>query len=88
MMKELKAIWLIAILVILSVAIPIAVVFAIQLPAQAQYNRLFGSHVTMAMNQATSEGIEDQIYVIWNRMNTTSNGYNYNTTYSSLVSAM
>jgi hypothetical protein len=37
----------------------------------------------MAMDQATLEGIEDQINVIWNQMNTTFNGYNYNTAFSS-----
>jgi hypothetical protein len=58
-------------------------VFTVQLPVQAQYNRLFGGHVTMAMDQATFEGIEDQINVIWTQMNTTFSGYDYNTSYSS-----
>jgi hypothetical protein len=37
----------------------------------------------MAMDQATFEGIEDQINIIWKQMNTTFTGYDYNTTYSS-----
>lgn len=64
------------------IAIPIVAVFAVYLPAQAQYNRLFGGHVTMAMDQATFEGIEDHINTVWNQMNTTFGGYDYNQTYS------
>jgi hypothetical protein len=78
-----KIIWLITIIIILLVAIPLIAVFAIYLPATAQYNRLFGAHVTMAMDQATFEGIEDQINTVWNQMNTTFTGYDYTTTYSS-----
>ena len=76
-------IWIAVILVVLLVAIPVFAVFAVQLPATAQYNRLFGGHVTMAMDQATFEGIKDQIDTIWNQMNTTFNGYDYTSTYSS-----
>ena len=79
-----KAIWLtVILLVILLIAIPIIAVFAVYLPATARYNRLFGAHVTMSMDQATFEGIEDQINVIWTQMNTTFNGYDYASTYSS-----
>ena len=78
-----KIIWLAAPLIILLIAIPIIAVFTIHLPATARYNRLFGGHVTMAMDQATFEGIEDQINIIWNQMNATFSGYDYNTTYSS-----
>ena len=81
--KKLKIIWAIAPLIILLAAIPTAALFIVYLPAVAQYNRLFGAHVTMAMDQATFEGIEDQINTIWQQMNTTFTGYNYNTTYSS-----
>jgi len=75
----LKIIWLAAPLIILLIAIPIIAVFTIHLPATARYNRLFGGHVTMAMDQATFEGIEDQINIIWNQMNATFSGYDYNT---------
>jgi len=78
-----KIIWPSALLTILLIVIPITAVFAIYLPSTAQYNRLFAGHVTMAMDQATFEGIEDQINVIWKQMNTTFKGYDYNTTYSS-----
>jgi hypothetical protein len=83
MVKKLKLIWLIAISVILLIMIPIIAVFAVYLPAAAQYNRLFGAHVTMAMDQATFEGIEDQISTLWTQMNTTFNDYDYDATYSS-----
>jgi hypothetical protein len=78
-----KTLWIIAVLAILLVATPIVAVFTVYLPAQAQYNRLFGGHVTMAMDQATLEGIEDQINVVWSQMNTTFTGYDYATSYSS-----
>jgi len=81
--KKLKLVWLIAILIILIIITPIVAVFAVYLPAQARYNRLFGAHVTMAMDQATFEGIEDQINTVWQQMNATFNGYDYTTTYSS-----
>jgi len=70
-MRNLKVVWLVAVLVILLIAVPIVAVFAVWLPATAQYNKLFGAHVMMAMDQATFEGIEDQINVVWNQMNTT-----------------
>jgi flagellar basal body-associated protein FliL len=63
--KKLKIVWLIVVLVILLIAVPILAVFVVQLPAQARYNRLFGGHVTMAQDQATFEGIEDQINTVW-----------------------
>ena len=78
-----KTTYIIIAFAVLLIAIPVISVFTIYLPAQAQYNRLFGGHVTMAMDQATFEGIEDQINTVWNQMNTTFNGYNYSTTYSS-----
>jgi hypothetical protein len=81
--ERLRMRWIAVTLVILLIAVPVIAVFTVQLPAQAQYNRLFGGHVTMAMDQATFEGIEDQINVVWTQMNTTFAGYDYNTSYSS-----
>lgn len=78
-----KMIWLAPTLIVILIAVPVVAVFAVYLPAKAQYNRLFGGHVTMAVDQATFEGIEDQINTIWNQMNTTFQGYDYATTYSS-----
>jgi hypothetical protein len=78
-----KIVWIAVILVILLIAIPIIAVFVVQLPAQARYNRLFGGHVTMAQDQATFEGIEDQINTVWTQMNTTFTGYNYAETFNS-----
>jgi len=78
-----KVVWLAGVLIALLIAIPIVAVFVVQLPAMAQYNRLFGGHVTMAMDQATFEGIEDQINIIWSQMNTTFKDFDYNQTYSS-----
>lgn len=68
-----KIIWLVGALVVLLVAVPVVAVLGVYLPARAQYSRLFGGHVTMAMDQATFEGIEDQINTVWNQM-TTFNG--------------
>jgi uncharacterized membrane protein len=78
-----KAVWIAIVLAVLLIAVPIVSVFTVWLPAQAQYNRLFGGHVTMAMDQATFEGIEDQIDIIWTQMNTTFSGSDYSATYSS-----
>ncbi|MEM4704310.1 MAG: hypothetical protein QXJ02_04505 [Candidatus Bathyarchaeia archaeon] len=78
-----KLLWLAIAVLIIIIAIPAAAILAIWLPAQAQYNRLFGGHVTMALDQATFEGIEDQINVIWAQMNSTFSGYDFNTTYCS-----
>lgn len=75
--------YLILLLIILLIIIPIFAVFAVWLPATAQYNRLFGGHVTMALDQATFDGVEDQINIVWTQMNTTFTGYDYTTSYSS-----
>jgi hypothetical protein len=37
----------------------------------------------MAYDQATFEGVEDQITIVWDQMNTTFNGFDYTSTYSS-----
>jgi hypothetical protein len=78
-----KLIWPTITLIILIIAMPIIAILTVQLPANAQYNRLFAAHVTMAMDQATFEGVEDQVNTVWTQMNTTFTSYDYNTTYSS-----
>jgi len=49
-----------------------------------ELNRKFGSHATMAYDQATFEGVLDQITVLWTNMNDTWPDVNsWNTTYNS-----
>jgi len=61
---------------------PITYYLLIMAPADAQYNRNFSSHVTMAYDQATFEGMLTQINVVWQQMNKTFSGFDYATTYN------
>ena len=56
-------------LLVLLVAIPIMGLIFIELPAQAKYNKRFGAHVTMAYDQASFEGVREQIMILWENMN-------------------
>ena len=40
-------------------------------PADAAYNRIFKAHVVMAYDQASFEGIKEQILILWRNMNET-----------------
>jgi len=71
-----------ALLVILCIALPIFTMFGIYLPSIAQYNKLFGSHVTMAYDQATFEGMQTQVLAVWGQMNKTFTDYDFATTYN------
>jgi len=70
-------------LVALVIIIPVVALFGIYLPAVATYNKLFGSHVTMAYDQATFEGMKTQVQIIWTQMNKTFADFDYPTTYNS-----
>jgi hypothetical protein len=72
-----------AVLWILVVALIVIGVFVIKLPADAQYNRKFASRVTMAYDQATFEGMKEQVLILWSEMNETFKGFDYNHTYCS-----
>lgn len=63
--------------------VPALTWFGVEAPAHSGYYRLFGSHVVMALGQATFEGVRDQVIVLWKQMNTTFSDYNYDTTYNS-----
>jgi len=45
--------------------------FCIALPADKAYNSRFGCHVTMAYDQATFEGVREQVIILWRNMNET-----------------
>lgn len=54
----------------------------IKLPADAVYNRKFAAKVTMAYDQATFEGMKEQVLLLWREMNETFSGFDYGRTYS------
>ena len=56
---------------IVTVLFPIVCNFAIMFPADAAYNRIFKAHVVMAYDQASFEGIKEQILILWRNMNET-----------------
>ncbi len=56
---------------ILALLIGLLAVFVIMLPADAEYNRRFASHVTMAYDQASFEGVKEQVLILWAEMNKT-----------------
>jgi len=64
-------------------AVPIAALFAINLPAQAQYNKAFGGQVVIIENQPTTYGMAAQLEKLWVQMNDTFGTTNQNTTYNS-----
>lgn len=76
--KKIIAIWL----WVLCAFFPITAILFIDLPATAQYNTLFASHVTMAYDQATFEGMKQQVLVLWEQMNKTFSGFDYSHTYN------
>lgn len=81
-MKEYVGNRIVLALVIVMIAIPIGVYLTVVMPVDAKWNRDFESHATMAKDQATFEGMEDQIQILWDKMNTTFKGRNLNETYS------
>ncbi len=60
-----------AALCVLAVLVAVAGVFCIDLPARKAYNDKFGSHVVMAYDQATFEGVKEQVLILWRQMNET-----------------
>lgn len=69
-------------MLICCIILPVFALFGIYLPSIAQYNKLFGSHVTMAYDQATFEGMQAQVLVVWSQMNKTFADYDFATTYN------
>lgn len=69
-------------LIAIAVGLGLYSIFGISLPVQAQYNKLYASHVTMAKDQATFQGIRDQIIIIWNQMNESFKDKDFTTTYN------
>jgi hypothetical protein len=66
---------------ILVIIISVTSIVCIFLPATAEYNRKFGSHVVMAYDQATFEGMKEQVLQLWQEMNETFKDFNYAHTY-------
>lgn len=71
-----------AMLIFLLIALPIVGYLFICMPADTTYNRKFRSHTVMAKDQATFEGMEEQIKVLWEEMNKTFAGEDFNATYN------
>lgn len=69
-------------LVICIPLVPALTWFGVEAPAHSGYYRLFGSHVVMALGQATFEGIREQVIVLWKQMNATFAGHDYDVTYN------
>jgi len=69
-------------LVLCCIALPCYAIFGISLPVISTYNKLFGSHVTMAYDQATFEGMRTQVIAVWNQMNKTFADFDYIQTYN------
>lgn len=80
--SELSTFKIFILFVCLMIAFPVAYVFIGVVPANATYNRKFASHVTMAYDQATFEGMLTQINIVWEEMNKTFEGFNFETTYN------
>jgi hypothetical protein len=70
------------ILFTIAVVMCIVLWLVISLPATAEYNKLFASHVTMAYDQATFDGIRTQVNIVWTQMNTSFAGDDFSTTYN------
>lgn len=79
-----KKIGAIALLLWISFALSIVLPLVyIKLPADVEYNKKFGSHVTMAIDQASFEGIKEQILILWKNMNDTFGTENLENIYNS-----
>ena len=76
--------WYVGLIVlgIVSLGMVIGGSFAVIQPVQYQYNKLFGSHVIMAYDQASFEGMLAQVNLIWIQMNNTFQGADFATTYN------
>ena len=69
-------------LIAVAVIGTILMITMVSLPATAEYNRMFTSHITMAQDQATFDGIKTQINIIWAQMNESFAGDDFATTYN------
>jgi len=69
-----KMVVLAVLLWIVVVIIPVTAILTVYLPAHAEYNKKFASRVTMAYDQASFEGMREQITILWNTMNSTFTG--------------
>jgi hypothetical protein len=75
--------WIVlAITAIIAIVVLAAGYVTIVMDAQTEYNRNFASHVTMAKDSATFENMAAQLTILWENMNTTFAGRDFNTTYS------
>ena len=80
--KRMNPLTYIAIVCVIAFCVPLVGYFIVVAPADAQYNRKFASHVTMAYDQATFEGMLTQINIVWQEMNRTFVGFDFATTYN------
>lgn len=78
-----KSTKILLVILILIVLVPLTVFAAVKLPADYQYNKTFGSHVIIAEDSATFEGVRAQVIIIWSQMNKTFAGFDFNNTFNS-----
>jgi hypothetical protein len=82
MAKRVSAGLVVVIVIALMIATPMLFYFGVRMGADKDYNTKFGAHVTMAKDQATFEGMELQIQILYANMNSSFAGRDFNTTYS------
>ena len=77
---------LLALCIVVGAVMPVLMWYYWQVPANVEYNTLFGSSVTMATSGAASltgpGSIQDYVMAVWTQMNQTFAGYNFATTYN------
>lgn len=59
------------VMIALAFILPISMYLMISMPVDTKLNQKFGSHASMAYDQATFEGMKEQLNVIWTEMNNT-----------------
>lgn len=69
-------------LIAIAVPTPFVAYFTVCAPADAQFNRQFTSHETMAHDSASFEKMREQIMIIWTNMNSTWNPAQFDTIYN------
>jgi hypothetical protein len=80
--SERKAVSVLAGLAILALMVPLVNYLVVVMPVDTQYNRDFASHVTMAKDQSTFEGMNAQVVIIMDNMQRVFAGHDYNAIFS------
>ena len=80
-MKTNTAAAIVLVLIASAFVAPIVGYFAINLPAEVQYNRTFGGQISITIDQPTTSGMAHGLRIIWAQMNTTFGTSNHGTIY-------